>query len=41
LWLLALLILLLGIWPGGVPEVTRLASEDWVEHLGGAGAAPR
>ena len=43
LWLLALLamlILLLGVWPGGVLEMTRLASEGWVEHLRPAGAAP-
>ena len=39
LCLLATLILLLGVWPGSVLELTRLASESWVEHIGRAGAA--
>ena len=44
LWLLvvlASLILLLGVWPGSVLDLTRLASEGWVEHVGGSGAALR
>lgn len=38
--LLAALILLLGLWPGSVLEVTRLASEGWVEHLRPVNALP-
>jgi len=32
-------VLLLGVWPGSVLELTRLASEGWVNHLNPAGAA--
>ncbi len=37
--LLAMLILLLGVWPGSVLEMTRVGSEGWIEHLGRVGAA--
>ncbi len=37
--LLAMLILLLGVWPGSVLEMTRMASEGWVEHLSQGGEA--
>jgi hypothetical protein len=37
--LLATLILLLGVWPGSLLELTRLASEGRVNHLNPAGAA--